>query len=180
MNESRGRDAIVYGVTLVAALGVGVLIGRSACSPEPEVVVEERVVTETPECPPCRPEVGDPELEDAGPAPAEVEPPATEPHREMPEAPSPPDPETRRRLLSWVRDRAPDLRACRSGRASTVRLTVTLALSDEGAIQQADINAPKDDLSGRALRCLRERMVDWQPPTDLVAGRTEIVFGLDL
>ncbi len=178
MDEPRQRA--IYGVTLVVAFAVGMLVGRSACMPEPEVVVEERVVEKTPECPPCRPDAADT-------GPSDIEPAATSPtrssdknHRAMPDAPSPPSPKTRRKLLAWVRDRATDLRTCRPGGGSTVRIAVTLSLSEAGEVQQAGLNAPPEELSPEVLQCLRDKMVDWEPPLDLVEGRREVVFGLDL
>lgn len=178
MDEPRQRA--IYGVTLVAAFGVGILVGRSACSPEPEVVVEERVVEKTPECPPCRPDVADVGPSDTEPVAASPSPPPDKEHRAMPDAPSPPAPQTRRKLLAWVRDRAPNLRTCRPGGGSTVRIAVTLSLNDAGEVQQAGLNAPPEELSAEVLQCLRDKMVAWEPPSDLVEGRNEVVFGLDL
>jgi hypothetical protein len=61
-----------------------------------------------------------------------------------------------------------------------VRLAVTLSLSEAGEVQQAGLNAPPEELSSEVLACLRDKMVDWEPPSALVEGRREIVFGLDL
>ena len=176
----RRRDIAVYTVTLFAAVAVGILIGRSACAPEPETVVKEKVVERTPTCPPCDAGEADAARPDVGTTGEfEREPPGKE-EKALPEAPEPPDPKTRKRLLAWVRDHSPELRSCRPSATNTVRLAVTLEIDDEGAVERAKINAPEDDLPRGVLSCLRRRMAEWTPPAELVAGRREVVFGLDL
>lgn len=179
-STDRRRRAALQAVTLTAALAVGILIGRSACAPEPktETVVEKKIVERTPECPPCNPDTGVPEPDTV--AAASGEPPEEKGDRAMPEAPEPPDPEIRRRLLSWVRDQAAGLRPCRPGGGSTVRLAVTLTLADDGTVEQADINAPDEELPQETLTCLRRRMTNWQLPKTLIEGRKRVVFGLDV
>lgn len=179
---AENRDKAIYGVTLVAALGVGVLIGRSACAPEPERVVDEEIVYREPDvqsrdlCPcPAPPDVGD--VDAAGPVRVDTGPPPEE--ESLPEAPPPPDPLTRKKLLSWVRDRRSDLYGCRTGKESTVELTVSLRMGDAGGVQRVDINAP-EGVAADTLSCLKDRMRQWSPPGDLVSGRREVVFGLNL
>lgn len=175
------RDIAIYGATLIAAFGVGTLLGRSACAPEPERVVEKEVVRRPAPSPtrdlcPCpAPDVASPETRgsvrvDTGPAP---------PEKSLPEAPPVPDPADRKRLLGWVRDHTVDLSGCRAGEESTVEMTVTLRIGDAGGVASVGVNAP-EEVDDRTLACLRERMLAWTPPGELVDRRREIVFGLNL
>jgi len=171
---------IVHAVTLVAAMAVGVLIGRTACEPEPETVVEKKTVQRTPDCPPCQPDTGTPDVSPDGVVAASPDPPEDKGNRPMPEDPGPPDPTIRRRMLSWVRDQAPGLRECRPGGGSSVRLAVTLTLTETGEVERAEINAPEKDLSRKTLRCLRDKMQQWSLPENLLGDRRRVVFGLDV
>ena len=175
----RRRDIAVYSITLFAALGVGVLIGRSACAPEPERVVETKVVERTPACPPC--DVAEADVGEADVAGGSFE--RRSPDEEtdqLPEAPPPTDPADRKKLLAWVQDQSRGLRRCRPDATSSVRLTVTLKIGEEGAVERASLNAPEEEVSRQVLSCLRRRIGRWKPPPELVRGRNEIVFGLDL
>ena len=179
----RKRDMAVYGVTLIASFAVGILVGKSACTPPPEKVVEQKIVERTQPCNcqdacACEPDVdtGLPDTVAAAPAP---EPEQKEP-KAMPEAPPPPDPMTRKRLLAWVRDHSADLEVCRRGTATEVHLTVTRDLDPERGVRRVDLNAPDDELGRSTLSCLRRRMSQWSLPDNFVVGRERVVFGLDL
>lgn len=175
----RKRDAALQVIAVLLAFGVGILAGKQ-CQPEPEVVTEtvtvttagpERVVYQ------CPPDAGVPE-----PPPkdvvAEPRPPRSPKKRELPAAAAPISPRERQQLLGWVRDQSVDLDGCRTSDKATFRLAVTLELGNGGEVARVRFNAPPRELPSDVQRCLRDRMTRWSPPSDLVKGRKELVFGL--
>lgn len=176
LDETKQR--VTYGVTLVAAFAVGMLVGKSACDSGEQPEPKTKIVTKQA---PCRCDTGGaaPDVE-APDTVGEFERESTEAEtKQLPEAPPAPDPAARRRLLAWVRDQSPDLSGCRRPGSPEVRLTVTLEIDQEG-VRRVNLNAPEDELSADARSCLRERMQAWSAPGDLFDGRKRVVFGLDI
>jgi hypothetical protein len=182
-------------VVTLAAFAVGLLLGARYCHDSPvlgpggpgdgargsgaatgEVDCPERVVEKTVteekivyRCPPPEPEPPEEEVE-----PREVA------HKKKPPPAPELDPLLRQRLLAWVRDRASDLKSCRDDSKETYRLAIFWRLDDEGTIQRVDVNKGTDEIPAGMVACLRDRMLDWEPPAELVRGQREIVFGLSL
>lgn len=177
----RKRDMAMYGVALVLAFVVGILVGgqcntsapldppppttvAAVCDPVREVVYQ------------CPPDAGTTETVHAsGEAP-----PAVTPKKALPKAEPPISPRQRKRLLAWVRDQSVDLEGCRSAAKDTYRLSVTLQLDEDGAVSGVRLNAPASELPSNVGACLRDRMRQWTPPSTLVKDRRELVFGLTL
>ena len=177
------RDAAAYVIALGLTFAVGVLAGqRCDRSPEQTSVeqpCEPRVVREVRyQCPPP----------DAG-ATATVQHPVRDDPAEpslaakksgLPPTPLPHTPQQRKRLLSWVRDQSVDLQGCRGSHRELARPSVTLELDDDGGVRRVRLNAQAGELPPDVASCLRERMVSWSPPAELVANRRELVFLLTL
>lgn len=180
----RKRDIAMYGVALVLAFVVGALVGQS-CEPPTDAPARGTTIVAT--CEPtkevvyeCPPDVGSasakPEHRDGEPG----EPRQASKSKQLPKSEPSITPRERKRLLAWVRDQSVDLEGCRSTAKDTYRLSVTLELNDDHAIEEVKLNAPRSELPSNVAACLRERMRRWSPPTDLVTGRQSLVFGLTL
>lgn len=178
----RLRDLAMVGVALVLAFVVGVLFGQrcdrdaaSPCEPVDAIVqVEERVVYR---CPPDEVDAGAAEVAEVAEVASPTEP---KPARSaaLPSAPPPVTPRARQQLLAWVRDQSTTLDACRTAAKETYRLTVTLQVAEEGAVHRVAFNA--DELPAGVATCLRDRMLAWTPPKDLLRDGRPLVFGLTL
>ena len=173
------RDAALQVITLLLTFGVGVLAGKQ-CQREPEVVTKTVTVT-TPgparvvfECPPDA-GVTEPTTKEVS---AESAPPRSRKTRQLPAVAAPISPRERQQLLGWVRDQSVDLEGCRTSDKATFRLAVTLELGEKGGVARVRFNAPPRELPSDVQQCLRDRMSRWSPPSELVKGRRELVFGL--
>lgn len=174
----RKRDMVVYGIALVLAFVVGVLVGGQCAQAPPPAPPEPIAAT----CDPIREVVYEcpPEPVEPTPPPARGAAAAKPKPRALPAAEKPITPQQRQRLLAWVRDQSADLQGCRSAAKDTYRLTVTLAVDEAGKVSQVRFNAPPAELPADVLGCLRDRIRAWTPPTELTEGRRELVFGLTL
>jgi hypothetical protein len=183
---ARRSDILVQLLATPLAFAVGLLFGAQYCSDS----FEKQAQTSTPECQPtiverfiegpttvvyeCPPEPT-PEPQPAGPSRPRQSRPAP---KTLPEAPPASDPADRQRLLAWVRDQSLDLEACRDHGKEVYRLTVILHLNDQGAIARVDLNTGPGEIPGPLTTCLRERLLTWRPPAELVQNRQQLVFGL--
>lgn len=164
-------------VGFALAFVVGVLVGQRCDEPaatatvECEPTVRERVVYR------CAPDASA-EVEDAGVSSEPEVAPPVQPRDALPEAPPPITPRERQQLLAWVRDQSVALDGCRTAAKETYRLTVTLQLTAEARVRNVAFNAA--ELPADVATCLRERMLTWVPPAELVRDGRPLVFGLTL
>lgn len=207
MEEMRAGERIGWGVITVVALGVGMLLGGRACAPQdaphgassdaggahanagdassssssrliPLNQCPEKIVEVPPkiiyECPP-EPE---PDEKKAGKGtPKKVSP----PKKSLPEPEPEFDPRDRQRLLAWVRDQSDDLKRCRDDSKEIYRVAVIMYLDKEsGQVRRVDVNTTRGETPPNLPGCLKQRILGWKPPKDLVEGRTQLVFGLNI
>ena len=173
------REILGFAITLILTFAVGILLGRSACAPEPEQEIVEKVVTREVvrektvyECPkPSQPKAEKPKGKRKT---------AKKKKKKLPTAAPPLTPKARQHLLAWVRDSSADLEGCRGDTKETFRLAVTLTLDDDHKIKHVRLNAPPNEIPAAVQSCLRKRMKQWTPPADLVKDRSELLFGLTI
>lgn len=195
--DRRVGEKIGYATITIAAFVVGVLVGGRACGapadpagdgederrdralihPDdcPTKVIEERV-----EAPPkiiyqCPPE--------PDPEPSKGTRKVKKPARPEEKLPDPPelDPLARKRLLAWVRDQSDDLKPCRDDSKDVYRVAVIMHLDAKTRkVKRVDVNSSRGELPGSVGACLKRRILTWKPPTEFIADRTQLVFGLNL
>lgn len=91
------------------------------------------------------------------------------------------DPLLRKRLLAWVRDRSDTLAACRDDRQEIYRMAVIMHLDAESArVTRVSVNASRGVVPASVLTCVRQKVQQWRPPSELTQGRTQLVFGLNI
>ena len=196
--DLRQTERIGYAVITLAAFGVGMLVGARACAPtdeHPHADVREGEsadVAPTPRdrlaatppapCPEptvlyqCPPEP-EPERVKEGGKKAEKR----DKDRAMPEPEPEMDPQARRRLLAWVRDRSSDLKSCRDDSQQIYRVAIIMHFRTGRATPtRVDVNASKDDLPRAVSACIADRIGRWEPPRALIGDRSQVVFGLNI
>lgn len=175
-------ERVGSGVGVLVALGVGMLLGGRFCAPEPP----EPPAIELVECPPtvvCPAELASPQAEEPRPKPVLIEEPQEaliRGTRRLPPSPEIHDPAARRQLLAFVRDNSDDLRECRARFGDAIRTNVVLGVSQDGTIRRVDLQAGPNELPGPVSSCLRDQMLQWQLPADLVQGRERLMFLLTI
>jgi len=175
-------ERVGSGVGIVIALGVGMLLGGRFCAPSPE----EIPVFELEECPPpvvcsvaSRSAVEDP-VAPAAPTVEALEETPVKGTRRLPPSPEIHDPAARRQLLTFVRDNSAELSECRTRLGDAIRTNVVLTFSEDGAIRRVDLQAGPNELPAPVSSCLRNLMLKWQLPPELVQGRERLMFLLTI
>lgn len=200
--EQAQSERIGWVVITLAAFGVGMLLGGRSCASqeaphgassnagsshasstqdsktsrpcEPQLIkelveAEPRIIYE---CPPPEPQ---PKTQGKGGGKAKITP------KKLPEPEPELDPQLRKRLLAWVRDQSDSLKPCRDNTSEIYRVAVIMHLdAHSGVIKRVDVNTTRGETPAGLPGCLQKIIGGWEPPEELVQGRTKLVFGLNL
>jgi len=207
MQEMHVGERIGWVVITAAALGVGMLLGGRACAPQ-DTLPSDRVSSDagiasadgetgtnakdnlrSPD--PCPDAMACPEPKVIYECPPEPEPekkegkgkakPIKPQDKSLPEAEPEFDPRDRQRLLAWVRDQSDDLKRCRDDSKEIYRVAVIMYLDKKsGKVTRVDVNSTRGETPPNLPGCLKQRILRWKPPEELVQGRTQLVFGLNI
>lgn len=149
-------------------LFIGLTLGGEYCAPstsEVQTSATPTLICAT--CPVCDPI--------DGVAAKQPSKPRTKP---LPKADPQPLPQTRKRLLAWVRGRANELQHCRASGTASETLGVTVRLGDGGAVSRVRLHHTSRALDQADARCLRRTILTWVFPADWVAKGEDLMFSL--